>query len=210
MKSKQSGRRRFLKDSAALVGLAAGGVRLVSGEETTKPETKPEGYVHFGFRSLGGPSPYEKLVRAGELRDATTPLQDLQGIITPSNLHFVVNHEEGGLMYIDPQKHRLMIYGLVDRPLVLTMTEVKRLPSVSRIHVLECNGNSRVDRMPKAKTVQQSHGLASCSEWTGVLLSTLLKEVGVRKEATWVLAGGDDPSKHTASIPMEKAMDDAL
>jgi sulfane dehydrogenase subunit SoxC len=208
MKSIQSGRRQFLKNSAALVGAAAGGMRLSDAEETLNPEV-----IHSskGFRELGGPSRYEKLVRSGISRHCYTPLADLQhGIITPSNLHFVENNEQGLLMDLAPEKHRLMIFGLVDRPLVFTMAELKRLPSVARIHFLECNGNSSYKDLANAKTVQSSHGRVSCSEWTGVLLSTLLKEAGVKKEATWVVAVSADPSKHAASIPMEKAMDDAL
>jgi sulfane dehydrogenase subunit SoxC len=189
-----------------LVGLAAARVTPVSGEGDVKPET-----IHVtGNRPLGEISPYVKLQRNGTLTQGATPLQDSQGIITPSWLHYYVNHERGDLMNIDPQQHRLMIHGLVDRPLVLTMDEIRRLPSVSRVYFLECNANSNPRSIAQAKTVQQSHGLTSCSEWTGVPLSLFMKEVGVKKGADWVLAASADPSGHASTIPMEKVMDDAL
>ena len=133
MNSKQAGRRKFLKGSAALVGLAASGIQSGSGQETTRPAVMRNTSV----RPVGEISRFEKLARNGNFQNAYTPLQDLHGIITPSNLHFYMNHERGNLLDIDPAQHRLMIYGMVDRPLVLTMAELKRLPSVSRIHFLE-------------------------------------------------------------------------
>jgi sulfane dehydrogenase subunit SoxC len=111
---------------------------------------------------------------------------------------------------IDPQQHRLLIHGMVDRPLIYTMDELKRFPSVSRIYFLECNANSRPLRGPNADSVQLVHGRTSCSEWTGVLLSVLLKECGVQKGASWIVAEGSDANKYTMSIPLGKAMDDIL
>ena len=121
-----------------------------------------------------------------------------------------MNHERGNLLDIDPQQHRLMIYGMVDRPLVLTMAELKRLPSVSRIHFLECNANGGSARVKGAKTVQEAHGLTSCSEWTGVLLSLLLREAGVQSGAKWLLAASADTSNHSSAVPMEKALSDGM
>ena len=140
-----------------------------------------------------------------------TPLQDSIGIITPSSLHYVTTHGYDP-PDIDPRQHRLLIHGMVDRPLIFTLEELKRLPSVSRIHFLECAGNSDLDRddQANAETVQETHGQTSCSEWTGVLLSLLLKEAGVQKGASWLVAEGADAGKHTKSIPLEKAMDDVL
>src|SRR5437879_8016853 len=118
-----------------------------------------------------------------------TPLQDSRGIITPSALHFERHH--AGVPDIDPAKHRLMIHGLVRRPVVLTLADLERLPAVSRIHMIECSGNGSTDwPMPTMPDVQGTHGLTSCSEWTGVLLATLLGEVGVAPAGLWVLAEG--------------------
>jgi sulfane dehydrogenase subunit SoxC len=139
-----------------------------------------------------------------------TPLHDTYGIITPSSLHFERHHS--GVPEIDPATHTLTIHGLVDRPLVFTVDELKRLPSRSRIHFLECSGNSRGEWAGGStdSDVQRIHGLTSCSEWTGVPLSTLLRECAVQPKATWMLAEGADACKLARSIPMKKAMDDAM
>ncbi|MBI3940394.1 MAG: sulfite dehydrogenase [Acidobacteria bacterium] len=141
-----------------------------------------------------------------------TPLQDLTGIITPAPLHFVVSHAYGTPPDIDPRQHRLLIHGMVDRPLIFTLDELKRLPSVSRVHFLQCAGSSNLglDQRKSAKTVQETHGKTSCSEWTGVLLSLLLKEAGVQKGASWLVAEGGETKRHMISIPLGKGMDDAL
>src|SRR5216117_2725709 len=123
-----------------------------------------------------------------------TPLHDTYGIITPSSLHFERHHS--GVPEIDPATHTLTIHGLVDRPLVFTIDELKRLPSVSRIHFLECSGNSLSQWRGAADSdLQRIHGLTSCSEWTGVPLALLLRECAVKPEATWVLAEGADACK---------------
>jgi sulfane dehydrogenase subunit SoxC len=138
-----------------------------------------------------------------------TPLEKQHGIITPSSLHFERHHS--GIPDIDPAKHELFVHGLVDKPLVFTMGDLHRLPSVSRIHFLECAGNSgREHEGRPAETVQKSHGLLSCSEWTGVPLRVLLDHVGVKPKASWIVAEGSDASRLNRSIPMAKALDDVL
>jgi sulfane dehydrogenase subunit SoxC len=113
-----------------------------------------------------------------------------------------------GVPVLDPKQHRLMIHGMVARPVVLTIDELKRLPSVSRIHFVECNDNS-ADMVRDADTVQ-AHGRTSCGEWTGVLVSTLLKQAGVQQGASWVVAEGNDSGKHSRSLPLEKMLHDAI
>jgi sulfane dehydrogenase subunit SoxC len=139
-----------------------------------------------------------------------TPLHDTYGIITPSSLHFERHH--GGVPDIDPATHTLTIHGMVDRPLVFTVDELRRMPSVSRIHFLECSGNSGSEWRGGSteSDVQRIHGLTSCSEWTGVSVSTLLRECGVHADATWVLAEGADACKLDRSIPIAKMLDDAM
>jgi sulfane dehydrogenase subunit SoxC len=179
-----------------------------------KAETNPE--IGAPLSPYGGRSPYEKAVRENTRAvtypgtgSSQTPLQDLCGIITPSALHFERHH--AGVPNLDPDRHELLIHGLVERPLVLTLADLKRLPSVSRIEFIECAGNSQADyRGQPATTPQKSAGLVSCSEWTGVLLSTLLDEVGLKPEARWVLAEGADASRLARSIPVEKAMKDVI
>ena len=139
-----------------------------------------------------------------------TPHGSLEGIITPSALHFERHHN--GIPNIDPDQHRLLIHGLVDQPLVFDLESLSRYPLVSRIQFLECSGNSRsLDaNQPVAGSAQTIHGLLSCSEWTGVPLSILLDEAGIQTQGKWVLAEGADSSLMTRSVPMSKVMDDAI
>jgi sulfane dehydrogenase subunit SoxC len=138
-----------------------------------------------------------------------TPLQHLHGIITPAGLHYERHH--AGVPAIDPDQHRLVVHGLVDRPLIFSMDDLLRFPSVSRIHFLECSGNTASWGGGNPKwTVQDTHGLISCSEWTGVPLATVLAEARLKPEAKWVLAEGADASAMTRSVPIEIALDDAI
>jgi len=138
-----------------------------------------------------------------------TPLQDLNGTITPNGLVFERHH--GGVPDIDPEQHQLMLHGMVEKPMIFDMAEIKRFPQVSMKRFLECSGNTLTEwKQPTGKTVQDTHGLLSCCEWTGVRLSTLLRAAGVRDKAKWILAEGADAAAMTRSIPMEKALDDAL
>lgn len=163
----------------------------------------------------GDRSPLEQSARrlpnttTPEEASSRTPLQDLHGMITPNSLHFERHH--AGVPALDSASHELLIHGLVDRPLVFTVDELKRLPSVSRIHFLECSGNSGTgwSAVPQA-SVQTGHGLTSCSNWTGVPLSVLFGEVGVRPEGRWFVAEGADACRMARSVPIEKAMDDAF
>src|SRR5258708_34473970 len=165
----------------------------------------------------GSRSKYEKTARFFnqntkvplEEASSRTPLHGTYGIITPSSLHFERHHS--GVPEIDPSTHTLTIHGLVDRPLAFTVDELKRLPSISRIYLLQCSGNSGSEWRggTTESDVQRLHGLTSCSEWTGVPLVLLLRECGVQPGATWILAEGADASKHARSIPIRKAMDDA-
>ncbi len=139
-----------------------------------------------------------------------TPIEKLHGTITPNSLHFERHHS--GVPDIDPDGHQLLLHGLVDRPLVFSMDALMRYPTVTRIQFLECSGNSGTNLGPQAQQAPAGvlHGLMSCSEWTGVPLSILLEEAGVRRGANWVLAEGADAAGMSRSIPLEKMMDDAI
>jgi len=139
-----------------------------------------------------------------------SPLPYLDGIITPSRLHFERHHS--GIPDIDPDKHELIIHGLVDRPLKFSMDHLARYRTVSRIQFLECAGNSLRLLYPEAlqTTCSHIHGLVSASEWGGVPLSTLLDEVGVNPKGKWLVASGADSAKMSRSVPLEKIMDDAI
>jgi sulfane dehydrogenase subunit SoxC len=170
-------------------------------------------------RPYGQPSQYESqlikrespgLTRVAAASVSFTPLQGLFGIITPSGLHFERHHQ--GWHDIEPSQHRLMINGLVKKPKVYTMDDLMRLPSVSRIHFIECGANTAMEWGNVAvPTVQYSHGMLSCSEFTGVPLSVLLDDCGFdRKAGKFVLAEGADGSSMTRTISMNRALDDVL
>ena len=140
-----------------------------------------------------------------------TPLEALEGMITPNPLHFERHHS--GIPDIDPDKHRLLIHGLVKRDLFFDMDALSRYPMVSRIQFIECSGNSYLAGLPERPvnaTCGELHGLVACSEWTGVPLSILLDEAGVDPAARWILAEGADAAAMSRSVPLAKAMDDAL
>jgi sulfane dehydrogenase subunit SoxC len=141
---------------------------------------------------------------------ARTPHQLLKGIITPNGLHFTICH--GGVPDIDPDQHRLVIHGLVKRPLQFTLEALERYPMVSRVGFVECGGNSAplFSNVALQENVQALHGLASCSEWTGVLLSTLLEETGIDPKAKWMIAEGADSPHLSRSVPLAKGLDDAM
>src|SRR5882757_5586580 len=141
---------------------------------------------------------------------ARTPLHLLDGMMTPSGLHFERSHS--GIPVIDPDQHRLAIHGMVKRPLVFTVEALNRYPLVSRFTFVECGGNSAplFSPEPIQASVQALHGLASCAEWTGVPLSTLLEETGIDPKAKWLIAEGADSLALSRSVPLTKALDDAM
>jgi len=141
---------------------------------------------------------------------AFTPLERLHGIYTPSGLHFNVCHH--GIPQVDPDRHALIIHGMVEHPTQFNLEALERYPSVSRSHFIECSGNSAALWNSEATNLSLtiSHGLLSGSEWTGVRLSTLLDEVGVDARARWIIAEGADSGAMSRSIPIEKALDDSL
>src|SRR5213080_3947368 len=218
MNSKQSARRRFLK-SVALAGLAAGAGQSANAQGQTNASAPSAHGAQPGTHEHGQPA--RLAAPAGRAMTKTithttyyTPLADSVGIITPASLHFMQSHSR--VPDIDPEKYSFIIHGLVERPLAFSMDDLKRLPSVSKIAFLECLGNTgprrhaSEGRNATPVTVQYTHGIMSCNEWGGVPLSVLLKEVGVKKEASWLVAEGADGSKYTYCIPLTKAMDDCM
>ncbi len=170
-------------------------------DPTKIPGTPPSAY--------GTRSPHERSRRLPRTSTSLTPLQDLHGIVTPSSLHFERHHN--GVPQIDPSTHRLLVHGLVLRPLFFTVDEARRLPSVSRLLTIECSGNSASEwREPGGATVQETHGLTSTSEWTGVPLATILREAGMKPNASWMLAEGGDAAAMTRSLPLRDVLDEAL
>jgi sulfane dehydrogenase subunit SoxC len=170
------------------------------------------------FTPYGQPSHFEsKVARTFASLPGTTgtgssrtPLHLLEGTITPNGLHFERAHD--GIPDIDPDQHQLVIHGLVQRTLSFSLAALARYPMVSRVAFIECGGNGGTLYQPKPAplNLQGLHGLVSCAEWTGVPLSVLLQEAGVDPRAKWVLAEGGDAASMSRSIPVSKAMDDAI
>lgn len=196
-------RRELLMTAASAV--AAGSTAGAQSAGTPADPTRVRGHA---ARAVGERAVAAKLQRVTLGATASgTPHQDLMGIITPSDLHFERHH--GGVPDIDPAQYSLLIHGMVERPMVFTLADLKRFPSVSRIHFLECSGNLGRTARPQT-TPGQLAGLTSTSEWTGVPLATLFREVGASPKATWFLAEGSDAAKLTRSIPADKAYQDAF
>ncbi len=211
-------RRSFLTASAAgtTLGLVAS-VAPAGADELPVPDdpTKIQGRLTNDDGGYGSRSQFETEVRwrfptaTRESSWTMTPLESGHGIITPSGLHFERHH--GGIPAIDPARYSLILHGMVDKPMKYTLADLKRFPSVSRFHFIECSGNGFTEwRKPTLKTVQGTHGLTSTAEWTGIPLSTLLAEVGVQDGAAWVLAEGSDAAVMTRSVPLDKCWGDAM
>src|ERR1700761_2169796 len=208
-------RRLFLSAGAAAIG----GTALPDGASAEplpiEPWMKTPGSP---FTPYGQPSKYaSKVARTFASAPGTTgtgtsrtPHHMLDGTITPNGLHFERHHN--GIPDIDPEAHRLLIHGLVKRPLIFTLDALMRYPMEARIAFIECAGNSALlyQKDPAPLGVQPIPGLLSCAEWTGVRLATLLEEAGIDPRAQWLLAEGADASGMSRSVPLAKAMDDAL
>lgn len=219
-------RRAILKGGAALAAggavAALAGRAAPAGAAEVAEDLIPEWTRYLGAgvtaQPYGLPSDYEKdvirrtvpwLTRTAESSISFTPLADLHGIITPNGLHFERHH--AGYPDIDPTKHKLLLHGMVERPLEFTLADLLRLPQVSRIHFIECPANTGMEwRGAQMEKLQFTHGMVSCCEWTGVSLRTLLQEAGVSPKAKWLLAEGADSAAMSRSIPMEKALDDCI
>ena len=219
-------RREFFRKSAAASVAAIAGTSLVSsnaraddpaimhhvpwGQTWGDPVTK---------NRYGMPSKYEhnvtrrntKLLASGNFRAsiAVTPIHESMGIITPNGLFFSRSH--GGVAHVDPSMYRLMIHGLVEKPIVLTLEQLKKYPSVTRTHFIECPANGGQEwRGPQFNSVQFAKGFMSCAEWTGVYVKTILEDLGLKPEAQWMLTEGSDNSEMGRTVPIDKVLDDAM
>ena len=180
------------------------------GQSWGDPVTKnkygiPSAYEHNNTRRV------TKLLASGNYRAAIalTPIHESEGIITPNGLFFSRSH--GGTAHVDPNEFRLMINGLVDKPIVLTLDQLKRYPKVTRTHFIECPANGGQEwRRPQYNSLQFAKGFMSCAEWTGVYIKTILKDLGLKPEAQWMLAEGSDNSEMGRSVPIDKVLDDAM
>lgn len=228
------GRRRILVAAGSSLAAATAGVLALPAtarqgsmdsaaappSAATMPADAPEDPSRVPGRpiedaSYGSRSPFEAELRRRPMTPneltawSMTPLEKGLGIITPSGLHF--ERFRNGVPTIAPDRHFLYVHGLVERPRRYSMADLKRFPSVSRLHFIECNGNSSSEwREATMRTVQFTHGLLSTSEWTGVPFSTIAREVGLKSEAAWVLAEAADGAVMARSVPLDKMLKDAI
>ncbi len=216
-------RRDFFKKTAALGVSALAGTSLMAsqddeaiihhaswGQTWGDPITKnlygvPSKYEHNVTRR------YTKLLASGNYRAsiAVTPIHESEGIITPNGLFFSRSH--GGTAHVNPNEFRLMIHGLVEKEIVLTLDQLKRYPSVTRTHFIECPANGGQEwRGPQFNSMQFAKGFMASAQWTGVYIKTILEDLGVKPEAQWMLAEGSDNSEMGRTVPMDKVLDDAM
>ncbi len=212
-------RRALLRTALFSAGIAAASAGIARADDSVGADA-PEWMKTPGkpFSAYGTPSHWQEKVqriftiapgRAGT-GVSRTPLHMMEGTITPAGLHFERHHN--GVPDIDPSRHELFIHGMVKQPLAFSLDALMRYPMETQIRFIECSGNSGIFSQPQAAqaTAGELNGLLSCSEWTGVKLSSLLTDAGVTKEAKWVIAEGADAAAMSRSIPIEKCMDDAM
>jgi sulfane dehydrogenase subunit SoxC len=218
--SARTTRRRFMAGAA---GLAAAGVAGAARADQKNLPPNIAGWSKtlgdgVAVRPYGHPSKFEKnvirrdvqwLTASRESSVSFTPLHELDGIITPNGLCFERHHS--GIAEIDPNDYRLIIHGLVDKPLIFTLDDIKRLPRVNRVYFLECAANSGMEwRGAQLNGCQYTHGMIHTVQYTGVPLKLLLEQAGVKPNGKWLLAEGGDASGLDRSLPLSKALDDCL
>lgn len=209
-------RRVFLKKGISFsVAALASDTLLAETEIQRQPWMNKPGEP---FNNYGQPSPHERQTIRWTMGNSMapgngvswTPLQKLEGIITPNGLHFERHHN--GVPQIDPTKHQLLIHGTVEKQLIFNMDALLRYPMTSRFCFIECGGNSNAAwrERPIQTSAGNFHGMASCSEWTGIPLTVLLNESKVKSGTKWLIAEGADASAMNISIPLEKALNDCI
>lgn len=220
--SPKQSRRSFLAAGAGVAATVLAKPVSAAGNPANQPPNVPGWSKSLGegvaVRPYGKPSKFEKdvirrdvewLTASRESSVSFTPLHELEGIITPNGLCFERHH--GGIAEIDPADHRLVIHGLVERPLILSLEDLKRYPRVNRIHFMECAANSGMEwRGAQLNGCQFTHGMVHCVQYTGVSLRTLLEEAGVKNNGKWLLVEGADAAAMDRSLPIEKALDDCV
>ena len=228
MNMAQSSRRNFFRKAAVYSASAVAATSILSPVKLSAEDDSAIIHHKKWGTTLGDPvtknrygipSPYEhnntrrttSLLASGDnyASISMSPIHEQEGIITPNGLFF--NRSHGGVAHVNPKDYRLMIHGLLEKPLVLTLDELKRYPSVTRIHFIECPANGGPEwRGPQFNSIQFAKGMMSSAEWTGVLIKDLIADLGLKKEALWMLAEGCDNSEMGRTVPVEKVLDDAM
>ncbi|MEO1544387.1 MAG: sulfite dehydrogenase [Pseudomonadota bacterium] len=219
-------RRALLKGGLAAAGATVAGAAVARSESLPAPDpaiTELQPWMQelgagVDAAPYGKPSEHEARVvrRSVEWLTASressinfTPLHELEGIITPNGLCFERHHS--GVAEVAPENYRLMINGLVEKPLVFTLADLKRFPRTNRIHFLECAANSGMEwRGAQLNGCQFTHGMIHNVMYTGVLLKHVLEEAGLKTNAKWLMPEGGDAAGMNRSVPMFKALDDCM
>ena len=208
-------RRLFLKKGLTFSAAVLSADALAESDYYRSESSKKAGEP---FSNYGLPSEHERKtirwIMGNAMADGNgvswTPLQDLEGTITPNGLHFERHHN--GVPKINPKEHQLLIHGLVDKSLLFEVEDLLRYPMTSQLCFIECGGNSNAAwrSEPIQTKLGYFHGMASCSEWTGVPLRLLLNEAKIKGRAKWLIAEGADASLMNVSLPLDKALDDCF
>ena len=202
-------RRRFIAVSTSLAGSIFTGQAAAESLADVPPRevgadlgghSERSKYVKIARIPEAGPGTRD--VDPGDAINSKTPLDKLFGGITPSDLHYERSHS--GAPDHRPAKHRLLVHGTVRKPLVFNVEDLKAMPSISRMVFIECTGNGWENwkKADENVTVQNTHGLVSTNEWTGVPLKFLVDLVGKDSSSTWMLAEGGDAAGVARSIPL--------
>ena len=225
--AKEPARRDFFKKTAALSVGAVAAANVLAPTSVRADDEAIIGEAPWGTKLgdpvdvnlYGMPSAYEhnnirrthKLLSSGDMYASISmcPIHESEGIITPNGLFFTRNH--GGTAHIDPNEYRLMIHGKTKKNVVLTLDDIKRYPSETRTYFIECPANGSPEwRGPQFNSLQFMKGMMSAAEWTGVMLKTILEDIGLEDDAVWMLAEGSDNAGNPRTIPVEKALDDIM
>jgi sulfane dehydrogenase subunit SoxC len=225
-RTRKTSRRAFLRAGLASGAAAISGATIAGPHDAGNPSNQPPNVPDWtrslgdgvAVRAYGKPSKHEAhvirrdvewLTASRESSVSFTPLHELDGIITPNGLGFERHHS--GIAEIDPADYRLIVHGLVDKPLIFTLDDIKRMPRINRAHFCECAANSGMEwRGAQLNGCQYTHGMVHCVMYTGVPLKTLLDEAGLKPKAKWLLLEGGDAAAMTRSLPLQKALDDAI
>ncbi len=220
-------RRNFFRKTAVYSASAVAASSILSPVKVLANDSAIVGEADWGTKLgvavdknlYGVPSPYEhnntrrtnSLLSSGDMYASVSmcPIHESEGIITPNGLFFTRDH--GGTAMIDPNEYRLMIHGMMEKPIILTLDELKRYPRETRTYFIECPANGSTGwRAPQFNNLQFMKGMMSSAQWTGVMLKTVLKDLGIDPKAVWMLAEGSDNAGNPRTIPTAKAMDDAM
>lgn len=195
-------RRRFIGSAAIglILGWTAGPFRALKAWAQESRESSPD-------------RPSTLITRVERPFDAETPVQAFTSYLTPNHLFFVRSHfGPPAPEAVAESAWRLRVGGLVERSIELTLSQLRRMESVTMTAVVQCSGNGRAFHRPKVPGVQWERGAVGNAQWTGVRLRDVLAKAGAKAQARHVqFQGADRPVVASVplfirSIPIEKAI----